>query len=161
MIQAIVTDRAHMASPNSAGSRIPPIKQAIAGEVMVDLARLHRHAATGVVLDGGGNGTRIADHIRAELAIWRAMYEEVEGRDALIDLAFRWLDDNLPDPDGPVVLAHGDAGPGNFLFEDGRLTALIDWELAHLGDPMDDLAWFSMRCVMEPVPDFLSQPQGL
>ena len=36
------------------------------------------------------------------------------------------------------------------------LTAIIDWELAHLGDPMEDLAWFSMRCVMEPVPDFLA-----
>jgi aminoglycoside phosphotransferase (APT) family kinase protein len=60
----------------------------------------------------------------------------------------------LPDPDGPVVLVHGDAGPGNFLFEHGHLTAVIDWELAHLGDPMEDLAWFSMRSVMEPVPDF-------
>ena len=34
------------------------------------------------------------------------------------------------------------------------MTALLDWELAHLGDPMEDIAWFSMRCVMEPVPDF-------
>jgi aminoglycoside phosphotransferase (APT) family kinase protein len=152
-IQAIITDRAHGIA-EFRRLKDPAVKQAIAGEVMVDLARLHRHAAMGVALDGGGSGNRIADHIRAELAIWRAMYEEVEGRDALLELAFRWLDDNLPDPNGPVVLVHGDAGPGNFLFEDGRLTALIDWELAHLGDPMDDLAWFSMRCVMEPVPDF-------
>jgi hypothetical protein len=48
----------------------------------------------------------------------------------------------------------GDAGPGNFLFENGRMTALLDWELAHPGDPMEDLAWFSMRSVMEPVPHF-------
>jgi hypothetical protein len=92
--------------------------------------------------------------VRNELAIWRAMYDETGQPDALLDLAFRWLDQAMPDPDGPVVLVHGDAGPGNFLFEHGRLTALIDWELAHLGDPMEDLAWFSMRCVMEPVPDF-------
>jgi hypothetical protein len=52
------------------------------------------------------------------------------------------------------VLVHGDAGPGNFLFENGHMTALLDWELAHLGDPMEDIAWFSMRSVMEPVPDF-------
>ena len=107
-----------------------------------------------MALDGGGHGTAIADHVRAELGTWRAMYDEAGRPDALLDLAFRWLGDNMPAPDGPVALAHGDAGPGNFLFEHGRLTALIDWELAHLGDPMEDLAWFLMRCVMEPVPDF-------
>ena len=152
-IQAILTDRA---SGIAEFRRLkdPTAKQAIIREVMADLARLHARPTAGVRLDGGAESSRIADHVRAEIAIWRAMYEETGRRDALLELAFRWLDGNLPDPDGPVALVHGDAGPGNFLFEDGRLTALIDWELAHLGDPMDDLAWLSMRCVMEPVPDF-------
>ena len=157
-LQAIVTGRA----PGIAEFRRladPVAKQAIARELMDNLARLHRADIAGVALDGGGHGARIADHVRAELGIWRAMYGEAGRPDALLDLAFRWLDDNMPDPDGPVVLAHGDAGPGNFLFEHGRLTALIDWELAHLGDPMEDLAWFSMRCVMEPVPDFAASLQ--
>ena len=131
-------------------------KQAIAGQLMDNLARLHRMPSASVVLEGGmpGDRGRIADHVRVELGIWQAMYEEAGRPDALLDLAFTWLRDELPDPDGPVVLVHGDAGPGNFLFEHGRLTSLIDWELAHLGDPMEDLAWYSMRCVMEPVPDF-------
>lgn len=129
-------------------------KQAIACELMDTLARLHRIPTAGVTLDGGGQGVRIADHVRAELGIWQAMYAETGRTDPLLDVAFNWLAENMPDPDGAVVLAHGDAGPGNFLFEQGRMTALIDWELAHLGDPMEDLAWFSMRCVMEPVPDF-------
>ncbi len=90
----------------------------------------------------------------AELAICRAIYDETGQADPLLDLAFAWLDANMPDPDGTVALVHGDAGPGNFLFDAGRLTALIDCELAYLGDPMEDLAWFSVRCVMEPVPDF-------
>jgi len=152
-IPAILTDRAHGIAEFRRLTDAP-VKQAIAAEVMQDLARLHAHPAGGIALDAGGSGPRIADHVRAELAIWRAMYDEAGQPDALLDLAFRWLEDNMPDPDGPVALVHGDAGPGNFLFEHGRLTALIDWELAHLGDPMDDLAWFSMRCVMEPVPDF-------
>jgi len=129
-------------------------KQAIACDLMDTLACLHRIPATGIALDGGGHGPRIAGHVRAELGIWQAMYAEAGRTDPLIDLAFRWLDGNMPDPDGPVALVHSDAGPGNFLFEHGRMTALIDWELAHLGDPMEDLAWLSMRCVMEPVPDF-------
>lgn len=129
-------------------------KQEIAEALMAQLARLHRMPAAGLALAGGAQGERIIDHTRAELAIWRAMYEETGRRDKLIELALDWLGSAMPDPDGPVVLAHGDAGPGNFLFEHGALTAVIDWELAHLGDPMEDVAWLSMRCVMEPVPDF-------
>jgi len=130
------------------------VKQTIAREFIENLARLHGTDASRISIDGGERGTRISDHVRTELATWRAMYVETERPDPLIDIAFRWLEHNQPDPDGRVVLNHGDAGPGNFLFADGHLTALIDWEFGHLGDPLDDLAWFSMRCVMEPVPDF-------
>ena len=152
-LQAILTGRAAGIAEFRRLSD-PAAKQAIARELMDNLARLHRADIAGVTLDGGGCGDSIADHVRAELGIWRAMYDEAGRADPLLDLAFRWLDDNMPAPDAPVALVHGDAGPGNFLFEHGRLTAMIDWELAHLGDPMEDLAWFSMRCVMEPVPDF-------
>ena len=151
--QAILTTRARGIAEFRRLSD-PAAKQSIAAELMDNLARLHRMDASAVRLDGCGQGSRIADHVRAELSVWEAMYHEAGATDPLLDLAFRWLHDTLPDPPGPVALVHGDAGPGNFLFEDGRLTALIDWELAHLGDPMEDLAWFSMRCVMEPVPDF-------
>jgi hypothetical protein len=44
-----------------------------------------------------------------------------------------------------TALCHGDAGPGNFLFEGARVTALLDWEFAHVGDPLDDLAWVAVR----------------
>lgn len=126
-------------------------KIAIARDFMQALARLHA-----LPLDRLGPAApgRIAPKVAAEIAIWRAMYAETGRADPLIDLALDWLEANLPDPDAPPVLVHGDAGPGNFLFENGRMTALLDWELAHVGDPMEDLAWFSMRCVMEPVPDF-------
>jgi prepilin-type processing-associated H-X9-DG protein len=86
------------------------------------------------------------------------MYEETGRRDALIDLAFAWLDKHPPTPPDAPLLVHGDAGPGNFLFADGHLTALLDWELAHPGDPTEDLAWFSMRSAMGPVPDFAERP---
>lgn len=129
-------------------------KSKIATEFMKDLARLHAMDASDVRLDAGVVSSRMADHVQAEVDTWRAMYAETGVRDPLIEFAFRWLDEHAPDPDGAPVLAHGDAGPGNFLFDGDRLTAVIDWELAHLGDPMGDLAWFSMRCVMEPVPDF-------
>lgn len=152
-IQAVLTERAHGIA-EFRRLKDAEVKQAIAREFVENLAGLHRMPVIGVKLNGGVEGGRIIDHVRAELAIWRAMYDETGRPDPLLDLAFGWLDANMPDPDGPVVLVHGDAGPGNFLFENGHLTALIDWELAHLGDPMEDVAWYSMRCVMEPVPDF-------
>jgi aminoglycoside phosphotransferase (APT) family kinase protein len=118
------------------------------------LAMLHKLPLEGRGFPGLTPDASIADCVRAELKVWQAMYEEAGPGDPLIDLAMNWLTHNVPDASGKPVLVHGDAGPGNFLFVDGRLTALIDWELAHAGDPMEDLAWFSMRAVMEPVPDF-------
>lgn len=148
--RAVLTDRAEGIA-EFRHLKDPAAKQAIAHEFMDNLARLH--AAREVSLDGGLTG-RIAEHVARDVALWEAMYAETGRSDPLIELAFRWLKDNAPDPDGSPVIVHGDAGPGNFMFHDGHLTSLIDWEFCHLGDPMEDLAWFSMRCVMEPVPDF-------
>jgi aminoglycoside phosphotransferase (APT) family kinase protein len=128
-------------------------KAAIAREFVAALAALHRMDVRGLALPGRADAS-IAACVREELATWRAMYDETGQADPLIELALDWLQARVPEPPGRPALVHGDAGPGNFLFDKGRLTALLDWELAHLGDPMEDLAWFSMRSVMEPVPDF-------
>jgi hypothetical protein len=48
----------------------------------------------------------------------------------------------------------GDTGPGNFLHDGHRVTAVLDFELAHLGDPMEDLAWIGTRNAQEPLPDY-------
>jgi aminoglycoside phosphotransferase (APT) family kinase protein len=62
----------------------------------------------------------------------------------VFELAIKWLRDNLAAAahDGPPVLVHGDFRNGNIMVspEDG-LVALLDWELTHLGDPMEDLGW--------------------
>lgn len=151
--QAIVTElapgRADYRSLTNGGERMT-----IAREFVEALAGLHAMPLPTDVLPGLSSNLRLADCVKAELDIWYAMYNEAGTGDPLIEFAMDWLFDNLPDPDGAPVLVHGDAGPGNFLFENGHLTALLDWELAHPGDPMEDLAWFSMRAVMEPVPDF-------
>lgn len=51
-----------------------------------------------------------------------------------------WLLDHMPEMEGDPVLLHGDIGFHNFLFDDGKLTAVLDWEFAHLGDPAEELA---------------------
>lgn len=55
-------------------------------------------------------------------------------------VAATWLRERAPRSAG-TVLVHGDFKPGNVLLAGGEPTALLDWELAHLGDPMEDLGW--------------------
>lgn len=152
--QAIITElkpgRADFRSLADDGARA-----VIAREFIEAIARLHMTPFPPGVLRDLRGSERIADCVRVELDTWYAMYAETGSSDPLIEFAMEWLHDNLPDPNEAPVLVHGDAGPGNFLFDEGHLTALIDWELAHPGDPMEDIAWFSMRSVMEPVPDFI------
>jgi aminoglycoside phosphotransferase (APT) family kinase protein len=58
----------------------------------------------------------------------------------MVHRAFAWLRANPPTAPRISVI-HGDYRLGNFLAQDGRITALLDWELVHLGDPHEDLAW--------------------
>ena len=76
------------------------------------------------------------------LAWWRAEIEaRAQGPEPVARAALRWLERHLPEPSGPPAIVHGDARSGNFLVGGGRLLALLDWEMAHIGDPMEDLAW--------------------
>ena len=56
----------------------------------------------------------------------------------------RWLMAHAPTTEH-IVLVHGDYRVGNFLREVGRITAILDWVLVHVGDPHEDLAWAAMR----------------
>jgi aminoglycoside phosphotransferase (APT) family kinase protein len=58
--------------------------------------------------------------------------------------ALAWLRANAPAA-ADVTLVHGDYRVGNFLEQDGRITAILDWELVHLGDPMEDFGWACLR----------------
>ena len=48
-------------------------------------------------------------------------------------------------------LVHSDMGPGNFLYQGGSVTAILDWEVAHWGDPMEDLAAIAVRDMATPI----------
>jgi aminoglycoside phosphotransferase (APT) family kinase protein len=65
-------------------------------------------------------------------------------RSLSVDLSLDWLIANPLAPDRPHCLVHGDCGMHNLLVRDGDLVALVDWELAHDGDPAEDLAMIRM-----------------
>lgn len=59
----------------------------------------------------------------------------------VFDLALRWLRDRMPPPLERLQLIHGDYRNGNVIFGPDGVRAVLDWEIAHLGDPMEDLAY--------------------
>jgi len=62
------------------------------------------------------------------------------GKKPVVAYAANWLKDNLVENDR-VSLIHGDYRSGNYIKRDGRILAILDWELVHLGDPLDDIAY--------------------
>jgi aminoglycoside phosphotransferase (APT) family kinase protein len=109
------------------------------------LATLHGLDAARLPLPGFARPDA-ADPARAELELWRGVLELRVKRPApLARFAFAWLERHAPRSADRIALCHGDVGPGNFLHDGGRVTALLDWEFAHLGDPLDDLAWLAFR----------------
>lgn len=65
------------------------------------------------------------------------------------ELALRWLADHRPDDrskdDRGARVVHGDFRVGNLVVDESGLRAVLDWELAHLGDPLEDLGWLCVR----------------
>jgi aminoglycoside phosphotransferase (APT) family kinase protein len=121
-------------------------RERVARDYMARLAELHALDTRALELGEIGRPTSGPDHARVDLRLWRRVFDgHVREPDPLVTLAFDWLDRSAPADVERTSLCHGDAGPGNFLFEGDRVTALLDWEFAHLGDASDDLAWVSVR----------------
>lgn len=77
------------------------------------------------------------------LAELRQNFLDYGGDRPILALALHWLEQNIPPMTHPR-LVHGDFRLGNLMFEHGRLTGVLDWELAHLGDWHEDLAFGCM-----------------
>jgi aminoglycoside phosphotransferase (APT) family kinase protein len=102
-----------------------------------DLARIHRLRQSDVP-----EGVPVMDY-RAAIADLKAQFVEAGGDRPIIALGLKWLEDNCP-PEVEPVLNHGDYRMGNLLVEGSTLTGVLDWEIAHFGDPHEDLAFGCM-----------------
>jgi aminoglycoside phosphotransferase (APT) family kinase protein len=105
------------------------------------LARLHKTDIKATGLDG------VLESFTAEHAVRKthAAYLDFETPQPMIDFTARWLLDNLP-KSRPLRLVHSDFRNGNFIVTpEAGVVAVLDWELAHIGDPMRDLGWLCTR----------------
>jgi aminoglycoside phosphotransferase (APT) family kinase protein len=90
-----------------------------------------------------------------ELGKWESYYHEnAQEYEPMVEYALRWLRQNPPPAPAKLSMVHGDYRTGNFLFDrEGDITALLDWEMAHVGDPMEDVAWAVCKLWSWPDPD--------
>jgi aminoglycoside phosphotransferase (APT) family kinase protein len=114
---------------------------ALAGELAGILAEIHQ-------VDPAGLGFLGAPMSYQDVVgRWRATYEEMRlVCDPIVEEAFAWAASRQPPPARPA-LVHGDYRIGNMLVHEGKVSAVMDWELAHVGDPCFDLGYTSLRYV--------------
>jgi len=74
----------------------------------------------------------------------RAIVDRLGQPHPAFELAFRWLGDNRP-PRSAQVVVHGDFRHGNLIIGPDGIRAVLDWELSHLGDPLEDLGWLCVK----------------
>ena len=126
------------------GTRFGPVVGPILGE------QFARHLATIHTWDWRNAGLTAFDTpassrqaVEWQLNWWERVWEEDVNEDVpLMRLAMAWMRANIPAMDR-LSIVHGDYRTGNFLYteEDNQISAILDWELGHLGDRHEDLAW--------------------
>ena len=98
------------------------------------LARLHQIDPAGIV------GLETTDQVTQ----YRTMLDSYGQPHPTFELAYRWLDANRPEPRPPAIV-HGDFRNGNLIVGPEGVRAVLDWELAHTGDPLEDLGWLCTK----------------
>ncbi|MCF6328862.1 MAG: phosphotransferase family protein, partial [Henriciella sp.] len=81
---------------------------------------------------------------RAQIKQYEDIYRSFDKPHPVFELALTWLKANAP-TSRQLVLVHGDFRLGNLMVDENGLAAILDWELAHLGDPREDLAWICVN----------------
>jgi aminoglycoside phosphotransferase (APT) family kinase protein len=142
-LHAIVTNRVEGESiPRRILRRVeakPELGETLAADCGHALAATHAIPVAGLAgLPDLCDPLHYLDELEGQLA-------ELETPVPALRLGLNWLRRNSPGPPPQEALVHGDFRNGNLLVGEAGLAAVLDWELAHRGDPMEDLAWLCLR----------------
>lgn len=119
--------------------RFEPAIRLMTGQCAGILGRIHR-VDTAALAD--------LPHLTAadQIAQYEQIYRDTGQQLPCFEIALRWLHAHAPASAGVPQLVHGDFRMGNFLVDpDTGITAVLDWELSHRGDPMEDLGWLCVN----------------
>jgi len=116
-------------------------RTSLAHDFIDALAALHRFDWQHSALSSWANGITVDNAADRQLDDWWTRFQRWALRPhPMAHRTFAWLRRNKPRA-SRVTLVHGDYRLGNFLERSGRISAILDWELVHLGDPVEDLGW--------------------
>jgi aminoglycoside phosphotransferase (APT) family kinase protein len=122
------------------------VRGAIGAQKMAILAAISTADWQALGLGGVLEAPAPSDCWSRELAMWEKVLDDNDlGPMPITRAAIRYLRRNPPPPPERIAVVHADYRTGNFLYEGDRITAVLDWEMAHLGDPHEDLAWTFTR----------------
>lgn len=128
--------------PWGSGTDVDPVwRESIATDFVGALAALHRFEWRPTAIARWSSGLTRENAAIGQVDDWEAKAKSWALRPfPMLQRAFSWL--RARPPVAPkIAVVHGDYRLGNFLEIDGRITAILDWELVHLGDPVEDLGW--------------------
>ncbi len=121
--------------------------ESVATDLCEQFAKLHLASMAKLDPDGelrdplkkGVDTSSWEAYVRSQIAYLKRSYVKTafDAMPVFYD-AYCSLERNLPTP-APLNFVHGDAQPSNYLYADGKITGVIDWELSHIGDPREDL----------------------
>lgn len=116
--------------------------EALAARLGAELAKLHRVVppVTGLEFMPVPHGPAAL----ARVAEYRAHLDALGSSECVLEWALAWLERHAPAAVSPRLI-HADFRTGNYLVEQGELTAVLDWEFAGFGDPLEDLGWMLGR----------------
>ena len=135
-----------------ASAALAPLEESfrltLATQFIDALGTLHRTDWRSKSISVMGQGLTLANAAEKQIAFWQSEYERWAMRAyPLFEWGLHWLRQNRPLAPRLSII-HGDYRTGNFLEEGGHITAILDWELTHIGDPHEDLGWASLPMYM-------------
>jgi aminoglycoside phosphotransferase (APT) family kinase protein len=143
-VEGVAKPSATSSGVTGVGTFIPPaLREPLGTDFVGHMARFHTFDWRRADLSAFEKPVPGIQAIEWELNHWERVWEEDSNEDVpLMRLAMAWLRANMPAVDH-ISVVHGDYRTGNFLFteHDNRISALLDWEMAYLGDRHCDLAW--------------------
>jgi len=134
----------HRAEGTAAGHKLAKaeVNDQLARDLGINLARIHSikdDPELGFIAKPDGRPAQVS------VMDYRRHLDALPGTHPALEWGLRWLKDHMPSG-GETVFCHRDYRTGNYMVDDGALTAILDWEFAGWSDPMEDIGWLTAKC---------------
>ena len=131
----------------------PGLRARLAEQFVASLAALHRFDWRASPVAGLAGNVSLTNAAELQVTQWEESLRRWQLREyPVVEQSLVWLRTHCPTAPR-VAIVHGDYRIGNFLVDQGRISAVLDWELVHLGDPHEDLGFMCLRAFGAKAPD--------